>query len=264
VDGPRHRVPDHQRGPGQRVPPVQRPDRAAPAARRARASGGTAGSRRATRCRCSTTPPGQARVHAPTRELAIDRMLRALGELRVVGVETSAPFHRRVLLEPDFRAGRIDIRYIEEHPGAPGAGRAGEHAPVPGRGERRCWRRRSVSAGRCAARIGRTRRRRPAGATWAGADPTGARAVSGSSGLPFAAVVSNMDDIRPLARSPSGAAPGRNAEVNPSDKSPSGDSASSSGTTGSWTRTRGCPWARRLTTWLASRSRYVNLTTLTG
>jgi acetyl-CoA carboxylase, biotin carboxylase subunit len=55
-------------------------------------------------------------VHAATRELAIERMIRALAELRVVGVETSAPFHRRVLLEPDFRAGRIDIRYIDQHP----------------------------------------------------------------------------------------------------------------------------------------------------
>jgi acetyl-CoA carboxylase, biotin carboxylase subunit len=55
-------------------------------------------------------------VHGPTREQAIRRMARALSELRVVGVETSAPFHRRVLLEPDFRAGRLDIRYIELHP----------------------------------------------------------------------------------------------------------------------------------------------------
>ncbi len=55
-------------------------------------------------------------VHAPSREQAIDRMLRALGELRVVGVETSAPFHRRVLREPDFRAGAIDIRYLDTHP----------------------------------------------------------------------------------------------------------------------------------------------------
>ena len=55
-------------------------------------------------------------VHAPSREAAIARMLRALGELRVVGVETSAPFHRRVLQEADFRAGEIDIRYLEKHP----------------------------------------------------------------------------------------------------------------------------------------------------
>ncbi len=55
-------------------------------------------------------------VHAPDRERAIARMERALAELRVVGVETSAPFHRRVMREPDFRAGAIDIRYLEKHP----------------------------------------------------------------------------------------------------------------------------------------------------
>lgn len=56
-------------------------------------------------------------VHAPTREGAIDRMARALDELLVAGVETSAPFHRRVMAEADFRAGRLSIRYLEEHPG---------------------------------------------------------------------------------------------------------------------------------------------------
>ena len=54
-------------------------------------------------------------VHAPTREEAIDRMRRALGELRVVGLDTSVPFHLRVMDEPDFRAGRLDIRYLENH-----------------------------------------------------------------------------------------------------------------------------------------------------
>jgi acetyl/propionyl-CoA carboxylase alpha subunit len=32
-----------------------------------------------------------------------------------VGVDTSAPFHLRVMDEPDFRAGRLDIRYLERH-----------------------------------------------------------------------------------------------------------------------------------------------------
>jgi acetyl-CoA carboxylase, biotin carboxylase subunit len=54
-------------------------------------------------------------VHAPTREQAIDRMRRALGELRIVGLDTSVPFHLRVMDEPDFRAGRLDIRYLENH-----------------------------------------------------------------------------------------------------------------------------------------------------
>jgi acetyl-CoA carboxylase biotin carboxylase subunit len=43
-------------------------------------------------------------------------MARALGELRVIGVETSAAFHRRVMDEDDFRRGTIDIRYVDTHP----------------------------------------------------------------------------------------------------------------------------------------------------
>ncbi len=59
---------------------------------------------------------GKLIVHAPDRSSAIDRMQRALEELRVVGVETSAPFHTAVLSEPDFRAGTFDIHYLEKHP----------------------------------------------------------------------------------------------------------------------------------------------------
>jgi acetyl-CoA carboxylase, biotin carboxylase subunit len=54
-------------------------------------------------------------VYAATREEAIERMTRALGELRVVGVDTSVPFHLRVMQEPDFRAGKLDIKYLEKH-----------------------------------------------------------------------------------------------------------------------------------------------------
>ncbi|MGD8320670.1 MAG: acetyl-CoA carboxylase biotin carboxylase subunit [Gemmatimonadota bacterium] len=55
-------------------------------------------------------------VYAPSRDAAIARMARALDELVVVGVDTSAAFHRRVMDEDDFRAGRLSIRYVEEHP----------------------------------------------------------------------------------------------------------------------------------------------------
>src|SRR5690606_297011 len=58
---------------------------------------------------------GKLIVHAPDRETALDRMSRALAELRVVGVETSTPFHRRVMAEPEFRSGNVTIRYLEEH-----------------------------------------------------------------------------------------------------------------------------------------------------
>jgi len=61
-------------------------------------------------------------AHGPDRATAIARMERALDELRIIGVETSAPFHARVMREPDFRAGAIDIGYIERHPGLVGNG----------------------------------------------------------------------------------------------------------------------------------------------
>ena len=59
---------------------------------------------------------GKVIVHAPDRPAAVARMARALDELVVDGVDTSAPWHRRVMDEPDFRAGRLSIRYLEDHP----------------------------------------------------------------------------------------------------------------------------------------------------
>jgi acetyl-CoA carboxylase biotin carboxylase subunit len=55
-------------------------------------------------------------VHAPTREQAIDRMRRALRELQIEGVRTTQPFHLAVMDEPDFRAGRLSVRYVQDHP----------------------------------------------------------------------------------------------------------------------------------------------------
>ncbi|MFQ5888901.1 MAG: acetyl-CoA carboxylase biotin carboxylase subunit [Gemmatimonadota bacterium] len=55
-------------------------------------------------------------VHAPTRERAIDRMKRALRELGILGLATTQPFHINVMEEEDFRAGRLSVRYVEEHP----------------------------------------------------------------------------------------------------------------------------------------------------
>jgi acetyl-CoA carboxylase biotin carboxylase subunit len=59
---------------------------------------------------------GKLIVHAPERTSAIRRMARALDELVIRGVETSVPFHRRVMEEPDFRTGDLSIRYLEDHP----------------------------------------------------------------------------------------------------------------------------------------------------
>ncbi len=55
-------------------------------------------------------------VHASTREEAIRRMGRALDELTIAGIETSASFHRAVMDEPDFRSGRLSTSYLEDHP----------------------------------------------------------------------------------------------------------------------------------------------------
>ncbi len=50
---------------------------------------------------------------APTREIAIDRMLRALEEYVIGGIKTNLGLFRRILTDEDFRAARIDTGYLE-------------------------------------------------------------------------------------------------------------------------------------------------------
>jgi acetyl-CoA carboxylase biotin carboxylase subunit len=52
-------------------------------------------------------------VWAPTRALAVERMHRALLELTIEGVETSRDFHLRLMEDPEFRAGDIEIQWLE-------------------------------------------------------------------------------------------------------------------------------------------------------
>jgi acetyl-CoA carboxylase biotin carboxylase subunit len=49
------------------------------------------------------------------RTEAVDRMARALSEYRVGGIKTNLAFHRRVLKNADFRAGKYDTSFIEGH-----------------------------------------------------------------------------------------------------------------------------------------------------
>jgi acetyl-CoA carboxylase biotin carboxylase subunit len=56
---------------------------------------------------------GKLLVHAPTRIEAIARMLRALGELRIEGITTTAGLHQRILRSPDFIDGRVDTTWVE-------------------------------------------------------------------------------------------------------------------------------------------------------
>jgi len=50
---------------------------------------------------------------APTREMAIDRMLRALDEYVIGGIKTNIGLFQRILTDADFRAARIDTGYLE-------------------------------------------------------------------------------------------------------------------------------------------------------
>jgi len=56
---------------------------------------------------------GKLIVHAPTREKAIDRMRRALGEYVIEGVRTTIPFHLQLMSDPVFRSGEFDIKFLE-------------------------------------------------------------------------------------------------------------------------------------------------------
>ena len=55
-------------------------------------------------------------VHAPTREQAIARMLRALDEFVIEGVKTTIPLHKRILRHPLFALGKYTTKFLEEYP----------------------------------------------------------------------------------------------------------------------------------------------------
>ena len=55
-------------------------------------------------------------VRGPDRLRTIEAARRALDELVIVGVSTNVPFHRRLLSDPDFVAGNIDIQFLERRP----------------------------------------------------------------------------------------------------------------------------------------------------
>ena len=48
------------------------------------------------------------------REEAIRRMRTALAEYQVGGIKTNIPFHQRILQDPDFLAGNIHTKYLDE------------------------------------------------------------------------------------------------------------------------------------------------------
>jgi len=55
-------------------------------------------------------------VHAPTREMAIARMLRALDEFVIMGIKTTIPLHKRILSHALFVKGQYTTKFLEQHP----------------------------------------------------------------------------------------------------------------------------------------------------
>ncbi|MFK8114106.1 MAG: acetyl-CoA carboxylase biotin carboxylase subunit [Rubripirellula sp.] len=56
---------------------------------------------------------GKLIVHRPTRAEAIATMRRALAELQVEGIATTASFHDQVLQHPEFVSGKHDTKFVE-------------------------------------------------------------------------------------------------------------------------------------------------------
>lgn len=52
-------------------------------------------------------------VHAPTREEAIKKMERALGEFVIEGIYTTIPFHLKVLEHQAFKSGNFNTKFLE-------------------------------------------------------------------------------------------------------------------------------------------------------
>jgi len=65
-------------------------------------------------------------VRGKDRDEAISRMSRALGMFIVEGIYTTIPLHRRILADPEFRAGHTDTTFIERF-----FARNGHEAKIP-------------------------------------------------------------------------------------------------------------------------------------
>lgn len=55
-------------------------------------------------------------VWALTWEEALARGLRALDDMRLHGVKTTTPYYQEILRNPEFRTGRFNTSFVEEHP----------------------------------------------------------------------------------------------------------------------------------------------------
>ncbi len=56
---------------------------------------------------------GKLVAYGPDRAVAVERLGGALAALRIEGVATTAPLHRRIMADPRFIAGGVDTRFLE-------------------------------------------------------------------------------------------------------------------------------------------------------
>jgi acetyl-CoA carboxylase biotin carboxylase subunit len=57
---------------------------------------------------------GKLVAHGENREAALGRMLNALTEIVIDGIDTNLPLHRDMMNDAAFKAGGIDIHYLEK------------------------------------------------------------------------------------------------------------------------------------------------------
>ena len=55
-------------------------------------------------------------VWAPDWPSLLARAARALDDLSLAGIKTTIPYYKEILKDPEFRAGRFDTSFVEEHP----------------------------------------------------------------------------------------------------------------------------------------------------
>jgi propionyl-CoA carboxylase alpha chain len=54
-------------------------------------------------------------AHGATREEAIDRMIRAIDDYRITGIQTTLDFCRFALEHDAFRSGNFDTKFVEQY-----------------------------------------------------------------------------------------------------------------------------------------------------
>jgi acetyl-CoA carboxylase biotin carboxylase subunit len=57
---------------------------------------------------------GKLITYGRNREIAMDRMYRALGEFIISGIKTTIPFSKAIMQDPVFRNGKATTKFIEE------------------------------------------------------------------------------------------------------------------------------------------------------